>query len=136
MGQVSVGGSALPGVRIELNPTQLNKYGIGLEQVRTVLQRPECEHAQRSFLQPRQRCVKSAPTTRLFKAVGLRAIGHRLHRRSAVHISDVGQAVDSVEDLRNAGYANGKPSVLVIIFQQPGANIIERSIAFARCCRN
>ncbi len=44
---------------------------------------------------------------------------------SAVHISDVGEAVDSVEDLRNAGYANGKPSVLVIVFRQPGANIID-----------
>ena len=47
------------------------------------------------------------------------------HNGSAVHVSDVGEAVDSVEDLRNSGYANGKPSVLVIVFRQPGANIID-----------
>ena len=47
------------------------------------------------------------------------------HNGAAVRVSDVGEAVDSVEDLRNAGYANGKPSVLVIVFRQPGANIID-----------
>ncbi len=61
----------------------------------------------------------------IFKAVDYQPLIVAYHNGSAVRISDVGEAVDSVEDLRNAGYANGKPSVLVIIFRQPGANIID-----------
>ena len=65
-------------------------------------------------------------TDQIFNA---RKIGNRsivsYHGGSAIRVSDIGEAVESVEDLRNAGYANGKPSVLVIIFRQPGANIIE-----------
>ena len=61
----------------------------------------------------------------IFKAIDYKPLVIAYHNGAAVRISDVGDAVDSVEDLRNAGYANGKPSVLVIIFRQPGANIIE-----------
>src|SRR6266446_4718194 len=61
----------------------------------------------------------------LFNAVDYEPLLVAYHNGTAVRISDLGQAVDSVEDIRNAGYANGKPSVLVIIFRQPGANIID-----------
>src|SRR5208282_4432340 len=61
----------------------------------------------------------------IFKAIDYNPLIVAYRNGSAVRISDVGQAVDSVEDLRNAGYANGKPSVLVVIFRQPGANIID-----------
>ena len=61
----------------------------------------------------------------LFHAIDYRPLLIAYHNGTAVRVSDVGSAIDSVEDLRNAGYANGKPSVLVIIFRQPGANIID-----------
>ena len=71
------------------------------------------------------RCGRSAPTTRYSKPTNTSRLLIAYRNGAAVRLSDVGEVVDSVEDLRNAGYANGKPSVLVIIFRQPGANIIE-----------
>ena len=68
---------------------------------------------------------RSGQTTRCSKPVDYEPLVIAYHNGAAVRIKDVGQAVDSVEDLRNSGYANGKSSVLVIIFRQPGANIID-----------
>jgi len=124
VGQVVVGGSALPGVRIELNPSQLNKYGIGLEQVRTVLAGSNANTPKGDFQDGKRRWEVGA-NDQIFKAVDYQPLVIAYRNGSAVHVSDVGQAVDSVEDLRNSGYANGKPSVLVIVFRQPGANIID-----------
>src|SRR5215472_7606784 len=124
VGQVGVGGSALPGVRVELNPTALNKYGIGLEQVRTVLAVANANIPKGHFSDGRQMWEVGA-SDQLFNAVDYNRLLVAYHNGAAVRVSDVGDVVDAVEDLRNAGYANGKPSVLVIIFRQPGANIIE-----------
>src|ERR1035438_10473348 len=124
VGQVVVGGSALPGVRVELNPSALNKYGIGLEQVRSVLASANANAPKGHFSDGRQMWEVGA-NDQLFDAVDYKPLFIAYHNGSAVRVSDVGTVVDSVEDLRNAGYANGKPSVLVIIFRQPGANIID-----------
>jgi multidrug efflux pump len=124
VGQVVVGGSALPGVRVELNPTQLNKYGIGLEQVRSALASANANTPKGHFSDGQQMFEVGA-NDQLFKAVDYKPLLITYHNGYSVRVSDVGDVVDSVEDLRNAGYANGKPSVLVIIFRQPGANIIE-----------
>jgi multidrug efflux pump len=124
VGQVVVGGSALPGVRIELNPSQLNKYGIGFEQVRSFLAGANSNTPKGDFQNGERRWEVSA-NDQIFKAIDYAPLVIAYRNGSAVHISDVGEAVDSVEDLRNAGYANGKPSVLVIVFRQPGANIID-----------
>jgi multidrug efflux pump len=61
----------------------------------------------------------------MLKAIDYEPLVIAYRNRAAVHVSDVGYAVDSVEDLRQAGYLNGKPAVLVIVFRQPGANIID-----------
>jgi multidrug efflux pump len=124
VGQVVVGGSALPGVRIELNPTQLNKYKIGFEQVRTFLAGSNSNTPKGDFQDGKRRWELGA-NDQIFKAIDYQPLVIAYRNGSAVHVSDVGQAVDSVEDLRNSGYANGKPSVLVIVFRQPGANIID-----------
>jgi multidrug efflux pump len=124
VGQVGVGGSALPGVRIELNPSALNKYGIGLEQVRTALSTANANTPKGHFSDG-QRMWEVGANDQLFNAIDYKPLLIAYHNGSAVRVSDVGDVVDSVEDLRNAGYANGKPSVLVIIFRQPGANIID-----------
>jgi multidrug efflux pump len=123
VGQVFVGGSALPGVRIELNPTTLNKYGIGLEDVRTVLGAANANIPKGHFSNS-QRTWEVGANDQLFKAVDYQPLVIAYRDGSAVRIGDVGTAVDSVEDIRNAGFFNDKPSVLVIVFRQPGANII------------
>jgi len=124
VGQVVVGGSSLPSVRIELNPTVLNKYGISLEQVRGMLSSTNANLAKGNFSDG-HRMWQVGANDQLLKAIDYQPLVVAYRNGSAVHVSDVGQAVDSVEDLRNAGYANGKPSILVIIFRQPGANIID-----------
>jgi multidrug efflux pump len=124
VGQVGVGGSALPGVRVELNPNALNKYGIGLEQVRGVLASANANTPKGHFSDGQQMWEVGA-NDQLYNAIDYKPLLIAYHNGAAVRVSDVGEVVDSVEDLRNAGYANGKPSVLVIIFRQPGANIIE-----------
>ena len=124
VGQVNVGGSALPGVRVELNPVQLSKYGIGLEQVRTVLATANANTPKGHFSDGHQTWEVGA-NDQIFKAADYAPLIVSYKGVSAVRMSDIGEVVDSVEDLRNAGYANGKPSVLVIINRQPNANIID-----------
>jgi len=124
VGQVGVGGSALPGVRIELNPNALNKYGIGLEQVRQALSTANANTPKGHFSDD-HRMWEVGANDQLYNAIDYKPLLVAYHNGASVRVSDVGEVIDSVEDLRNAGYANGKPSVLVVIFRQPGANIIE-----------
>ena len=123
VGEVAVGGSSLPGVRIELNPDALNKYGIGLEQVRTALGNTNSNLAKGQVAGPTDMWQIGA-NDQLLKAIDYDPVVIAYRNGSAVRIRDVGKAQDSVEDIRTAGYANGQPSVLVVIFRQPGANII------------
>jgi multidrug efflux pump len=123
VGQVVVGGSALPAVRVELNPQAVNQYGIGFEAVRTALANANANTPKGHFSYGPQTWEVGA-TDQIFKAIDYQTLIVAYHNGAAVRVSDIGQAVDSVEDLRNSGYANGKPSVLVIVFRQPGANII------------
>jgi multidrug efflux pump len=124
VGQVLVGGSALPAVRVELNPTVLNKYGIGFEQVRTVLATANANTPKGFFSNESQRWEVGA-NDQLFHAADYRPLIAAFRNGNAVRLSDLGEVKDSVEDLRTAGYASGRPAVLVIVFRQPGANIIE-----------
>ncbi|MGO8789037.1 MAG: multidrug efflux RND transporter permease subunit [Terriglobia bacterium] len=124
VGQVVVGGSSLPAVRVELDPTVLNKYGIGLEDVRSVLSNANANVPKGDFSDG-ARTWEVGANDQLFHAIDYRPLIVAYRNGSAVRISDVGHVVDSVEDLRNAGYANGKPSVLVLVWRQPNANIID-----------
>ena len=124
VGQVFVGGSALPGVRVELNPTQLNNLGISLEQVRTALaaantNRPKGELANGTTAR------SISATDQLLTAADYQPLIIRYQNGAAVRLSDVAVVRDSVEDLRNLGLVDGKPSILIVISRQPGANIIE-----------
>src|ERR1035441_8270576 len=124
VGQVIVGGSSLPTVRVELDPRGLNKYGIGLEQVRGVLAAANANTPKGHFSDG-HRAWEVGANDQIFKAIDYQPLIVAYKNGSAVRIADVGRAVDSVEDMRNSGYANGRPSVMVIIFRQPGANIID-----------
>jgi multidrug efflux pump len=121
---VVVGGSALPGVRIELNPRMLNKYGIGLEEVRSVLSGANANTPKGHFSND-NRMWEVGASDQIFKAAEYAPLIISYRNGAPVRVSDVGHAIDSVEDIRNSGYSNGKPSVLLVIFRQPGANIID-----------
>ncbi len=124
VGQVSVGGSSLPGVRVDVNPTQLNNYGLGLQDVSSMLSRQNANSPKGQFTDS---TVTADITTndQLLKAVDYMPLVVGYHNGAAVKLSDVANVQDSTEDIRAAGFVNGKPSVLIIIFRQPGANIIE-----------
>jgi len=124
VGQVTVGGSSLPSVRVELNPVQLNGYGLGVQDVQKMLS------VQNANLPKGQ--ISNGDTTadiitndQLLKADYYKPLIVGYHKGAAIKLSDVADVQDSVENIRAAGYVNGKPSVLVIIFRQPGANIID-----------
>jgi multidrug efflux pump len=124
VGQVIIGGSALPAVRVELNPKALFKYGIGLEDVRAALASANANSPKGSIDDGDQRyqIYTNDQSTKSADYVPL-VVAYR--NGAAVRLSNVATVADSVEDVRNLGLSNGQPSVLVILFRQPGANIIE-----------
>jgi multidrug efflux pump len=124
IGEVTVGGSALPAVRAELNPQALSKYGIGLEDVRAALAAANA-HSPKGAIDVADRRYQLYDNDQADKADQYRSLIVAFRNGSPVRLSDVGEVVDSVENIRNAGLANGKPAVLVILFRQPGANIID-----------
>ncbi|MEA2832061.1 MAG: multidrug efflux pump, partial [Methylobacteriaceae bacterium] len=124
IGEVTVGGSALPAVRAELNPQALSKYGIGLEDVRAALAAANA-HSPKGAIEVGDRHYQLYDNDQADKADQYRSLIIAFRNGSPVRLSDVGEVIDSVENIRNAGLANGKPAVLVILYRQPGANIID-----------
>lgn len=124
VGQVDVGGSSLPAVRVELNPQALSHYGIDLESVRTAIAASNANRPKGVLEDGAQQWQIGANDQAKHAEEYLPLIvGYR--NNAAVRLGDVGEILDSVEDLRNAGSADGKPSVLLIVRRAPGANIIE-----------
>ena len=124
VGRVIVGGAALPAVRVAVNPTSLNSYGLSLDDVRVALDnananRPKGEIADGS------RAWTLNTTDQLLQAKEYQPLIISYRNGAAVRLSDVATVTDSVEDLRNDGLVDRKPSVLLIVWRQPGANIIE-----------
>jgi multidrug efflux pump len=124
IGQVTVGGSSLPAVRVELNPRALFKYGIGLEDVRAALAAANA-NAPKGDIEFGGKHYQLYTNDQARQAEQYRSLVVAYRNGSAVRLSDVAEVVDSVEDLRNQGVSNGKPSVLLILYRQPGANIID-----------
>ena len=124
IGEVIVGGSALPAVRVELNPTALNRYGIGLDDVSTVLGNTNANRP-KGHLADKARTWEIRTNDQLYGAEQYRPLIIKYLSGAAVRLSDVADVQDSVEDVRNAGLVNGKPAVPIILFRQPGANIID-----------
>jgi multidrug efflux pump len=124
VGQVFVGGSALPGVRVELNPAQLNHLGISLEQVRAALAAANANQP-KGELADETTTRGIGATDQLLKASDYQPLIVRYQNGAAVKLSDVADVRDSVEDVRNLGLSDGKPSILIVIFRQPNANIID-----------
>jgi multidrug efflux pump len=124
IGQVTVGGSSLPAVRVELNPTALNKYAIGLDEIRTAISASNANRP-KGTVEDGDRQWQIYADDQAKKASQYLPLIVAYRNGAAVRLADIGDVVDSVQDLRNAGLSNGKPAVLVILNRQPGANIIE-----------
>jgi multidrug efflux pump len=124
VGQVNVGGSSLPAVRVELNPTLLNRYGVGLESVRLAIAASNANRP-KGDVEEGDRHWQIYANDQAKTAKDYIPLIVTYQKGAAVRLSDLGEVVDSVQDLRNAGLYDGKPSVLLIISKQPGANVIE-----------
>ncbi len=126
VGQVTVGGSALPAVRVEVNPVQLNSFGLSLEDVRTVLGSANANRP-KGALADDQHTYTLAASDQLHKAEEYKnlIISFRTNTQTSVTLRNVANVYDGVEDIRTGGLDNGNPAVMLVIFRQPGANIIE-----------
>jgi len=123
IGEVGVSGSSLPAVRVDLIPQAVYKYGIGLEDVRAALASANA-HSPKGGIDVGDQRYQIYANDQANKAVDYRSLIVAYRNGSAVHLSDIGEVTDGVENLRNSGLANGKPAVLIILYRQPGANII------------
>ncbi|GLQ76997.1 transport system membrane protein [Mesorhizobium huakuii] len=123
VGEVSVGGSSLPAVRVELNPQVLYDYGIGLEDVRAALASANA-HSPKGAIDVGDQRYQIYANDQASQADAYRSLIVAYRNGAPVRLSDVGQVSDSVENIRNAGLANGKPGVLIILNRSPNANII------------
>ena len=124
VGQVFVGGGASPAVRVEVNPTALNNLGLDLNSVATVLSSANANLA-KGELGDAHRTESLSTTDQLFKAEQYKPLLVAYVNGAPVRLSDVADVEDSVADVRTEGLANGKPAVLLVIFRQPNANIID-----------
>jgi len=124
VGQVNVGGGALPGVRVEINPTQLNNTGLTLEDVRAMLSQQNA-NIPKGQLSDERTTADILANDQLLRAKEYEPLIVAYRNGAAVRLSDIASVRDSVENIRAAGYLNGKPAIPLVIFRQPGANIIQ-----------
>jgi multidrug efflux pump len=124
IGQVSIGGATLPAVRVELNPTAMFKYGIGLDDVRAALASANA-NSPKGAIEEGDHHFQLYTNDQARLAADYRPLIVAYRNGAPVQLTDVADVEDSVQDLRNDGRANGEPSVLVILSRQPGANIID-----------
>ena len=123
IGEVDLGGSSLPAVRVELNPTTLAKYGIGMEDVRAALASANA-NSTKGAIEFGGQHYQIYTNDQAIRAAQYRDLVVAYRAGAAVRLTDVAEVDDSVENVRNAGLANGKPAVLVILYRKPGANIV------------
>jgi multidrug efflux pump len=124
VGQASVAGSSQPAVRVELNPAALNRYSIGTETVRTAITATNVNRP-KGFIESGDRHWQIGANDQALTAREYAPIIVSYANGSPVRLDDVAGVADSVQDLRNAGLSNGQPAVMVFVFRQPNANIID-----------
>jgi multidrug efflux pump len=124
IGQVTLGGSSLPAVRVELNPNALSKYQLGPEDVRAALAAANA-NTPKGAIEPGDRRYQLYTNDQATVAAQYRNLVVAYRNGAPVALSELAEVNDSVENIRNLGLANGKPSVLTILYRQPGANIID-----------
>ncbi|HEY5211364.1 MAG TPA: efflux RND transporter permease subunit [Stellaceae bacterium] len=124
IGQVTLSGSSLPAVRVELNPNALFKYRIGPEDVRAALAAANA-NSPKGSIEPGNLHYQLYTNDQATKAEQYKGLVVGYRGGAAIRLDEIADVTDSVENIRNQGLANGKPSVLAILYRQPGANIID-----------
>ncbi len=124
VGQVVAGGSSAPAVRIDVNPTQLSSFGLQLDSIRTAISSQTANEA-KGFISDGKKTWLLNANDQLLHAADYQQLILSYRNGAAIKLTDVGTAKDSVQTLRSLGIANGKQAALLIIFRQPGANIID-----------
>jgi multidrug efflux pump len=124
VGSVNVGGGALPAVRVDVNPALLNSFGLSLTDVSAMLAQQNANLA-KGQLADDQLTLDILANDQLRKAADYKKLIVAVRNGAAILLSDVAKVQDSVENIRAAGYLNGKPAIPLIILRQPGANIID-----------
>ncbi len=124
VGQVVVGGASLPSVRVDVDPPQLNSYGLSLPDLQAVLSTQNADFAKGQVTYGGV-TADIVANDQISHAEDYKPLVVGYHNGTAVRLADVANVSDSVQNVRSAGYLNGIRSVTVIIFRQPGANIIQ-----------
>jgi multidrug efflux pump len=124
VGQVQVGGSSLPAVRVEVNPQPLSRYNVGLDQIGTFLQSANANRPKGSLANGQVQLPLYA-TDQLFLAKDYKNLVVVYRNGAPVRLSDLGRVIDGNEDVRNLGIVNGNPMVQIQINRQPNANVVE-----------
>ncbi len=124
VGQVQVGGSSLPAVRVEVNPQPLSRYNVGLDQIGTFLQSANANRPKGSLADSQIQLPLYA-TDQLFLAKEYKDLVVVYRNGAPVRLSDLGRVIDGNEDVRNLGIVNGNPMVQIQINRQPNANVVE-----------
>ena len=124
VGQVTVGGGALPSVRVEVNPTKLASYGLAMSNIQSVLSLQNSDLA-KGQISDGYTTADIVANDQISHAEQYKPLIVGYNHGTAIHLSDVADVVDSVQNLRTGGYLNGKRAVMIIVFRQPGANIID-----------
>ena len=124
VGQVTVGGGALPSVRVDANPTQLANYGLTLANLQSILSLQNSDLAKGQITDGNV-TEDILANDQISHAEEYKPLIVGYHNGAAIRLSDVAEVTDSVQNVRAAGYLNGKRAVTIIIFRQPGANIID-----------
>jgi len=123
VGQVVVSGGSAPAVRVSVNPLVLERYDLGLDDIRTCLQQANANRP-KGLIDDGSTTWSIATTDQLFTAAEYRRLIVAFKRGAPIRLGDVATVVDSVEDVRVAGVYNGQPTIMLIVYRQPGANII------------
>ena len=123
VGQVTVGGGALPAVRVDVDPTLVNHFGLSLEDIRTVLSSANANRP-KGMVQDDERRFTIAVSDQLLKARQYESLIVAYVNNAPIRLKDVAKVTDSIEDIRTGGLADGKTAVMLVLFRQPGANII------------
>jgi multidrug efflux pump len=124
VGDVDVGGGSLPAVRVELNPDALSQYGIGLEDVRAALAAANAD-SPKGVVEVGDRQFQVYTNDQATHAVDYRDLVVAYRNNRPTLLSDIAEVNDSVQSLRYAGIINGKPAITLVVYKQPGANVIE-----------
>lgn len=131
VGLVQISGSALPAIRVEINRLMLYKYGLGFEDIRAALASANA-HTPKGFIETSNLRFQIVTNDQVHKAADYQGLVIAWRNGHPIHLCDVATIIDSVEDIRNAGYYNGKPAIVAQVYMQAGANSVAAIDQFNR----